>query len=132
MKAKLTKGQQAVLDAISALMADEGRLTYETLAERLGMASRGEISSHLVSLRKKGRIEFSRKLSSVRIIEASAPSSAGLLRNALAEAAEALAAEIGSAQTADALALLLAKQRAKGRELRARERHHPVNWRRAS
>ena len=121
MKVRLTKPQQAVLDAIQALQGDGRQPTFLNLTERLGMSDRAHISSHLVSLRRKGRIAFGRKLRSIRIIESDRPvepevSSSDLLRDVIEEAAEALATQVGRAGAVDVLALVLAKQRAKATE----------------
>ena len=134
MPTRLTKTQQAVLDAIEALTADGRELTFVDLTERLGMSDRAQISTHLVSLRTKGCIVFGRKLSSIRIIDRSVdPQSrpSDLLREMIEEAAEALAAEIGHAATTDALVRVFAKHRAKAKEEKFRDNNHARAWRKA-
>jgi len=116
MKAGLTRAQKAMLGAIKDLTVDGLAPTYDELAAHLGMRSRGHVSALLVILRDKGRIIFERKARSIRIIEDGQPSefataSAVRLRGVIEEAAEALAAQIGRAEAADVLALVLANQR---------------------
>lgn len=136
MKRGLTKTQQAVLDALKALAADGRHPTFVDLTERLGMSNRAHISSHLVSLRMKGRIAFGRKLSSIRIIDNDGPVEpqacpSDLLRDLIDDAAEALADQIGRAGAADVLVFVLANQRAKAKEKKKRENDQVRGWRHA-
>lgn len=118
MKAGLTKRQKEVLDAIRALTVEGVAPTYDEIAERVGMRSRGHVSAQLVILRNKGRIAFEHKARSIRIIEDGQPAepeietaSPARLRAVIEDAVEALAVQIGHAKVADILALVLENRR---------------------
>ena len=136
MKAALTKTQATILDALKTLTEHGGQPTFDELAQRIGISSRGRISADLVSLRRKGRIAFGRKLSSIKVIDEGlrnrpeSPSSEAL-QKVIEEAADALCAQIGQVGAAHILERILARQRAKAHEEKPRQNRQVHDWREA-
>jgi SOS-response transcriptional repressor LexA len=122
MRAGLTKAQRAMVDAIRELTVDGVAPTYEELADRLRIRSKGHIASQLASLKDKGWVDYGRRARSIRIIVDDQPSAADIeaastvrLRGIIEDAAEALAAQIGHAGAIDILSKVLANRRAMAR-----------------
>jgi SOS-response transcriptional repressor LexA len=119
VKAGLTKAEKAVLDAVRELTAGGLAPTYDEIAARLGLRSRGQVAGHVHALRKKGRIEAGRQSRSIRIIDDGQPTdeviasaSAIRLRAVIEDAADVLAVQLGQSGAADILAKVLSKHRA--------------------